>query len=169
MGLIFTPTLSWTAAKTKLASKARKAIFSIKQYQKPFGYFSLAEMFQLFYSTVVPILTFGSEIWGFAHSDIIERSQIEFCRYILGLNSTTNTSMVLGECGRLPLCIHYFSKCVRYQCQILRMPHYRYPLNCYKMLKDIDISGRRTWATEVKELLFIYGFGFVDCPRCWGR
>ena len=41
------------------------------------------------------------------------------------------------------------------------MPHYRYPLNCYKMLKDIDISGRWTWATEVKELLFRYGFGYV--------
>ena len=65
MGLIFTPALSWTAAKTKLASQARKAIF-LKQYQKPFGYFSLTEMFQLFDSMVVPILTFGSEIWGFA-------------------------------------------------------------------------------------------------------
>ena len=29
------------------------------------------------------------------------------------------------------------------------------------MLKDIDISGRWTWATEVKELLFRYGFGYV--------
>ena len=41
------------------------------------------------------------------------------------------------------------------------MPHYRYPLNCYKMLKDIDISGRWTWAMKVKELLFRYGFGYV--------
>jgi len=37
----------------------------------------------------------------------------------------------------------------------------RYPKNCYKMLKSLDDIGRRNWATDVKELLFKYGFGFI--------
>ena len=161
MGLLFTPKLVWTAAKTKLAAQARKAAFSIKQYQKPFGYFSHSDTFKLFDSMVTPILTFGSELWGFAHSEIIERSHVEFCKYFLGVNSTVNNSMVLGECGRLPLCITYYSKCIKYWCTLLQMPNHRYPVNCYKMLKSLDDVGRRTWATSVKDLLFRFGFGYV--------
>ena len=39
LGLVFTPKLSWSKAKWKLASQARKSIFCIKTYQKKFGYF----------------------------------------------------------------------------------------------------------------------------------
>ena len=37
----------------------------------------------------------------------------------------------------------------------------RYPKNCYKMLKSLDEAGRHTWASNVKKLLFRYGYGFV--------
>ena len=54
MGLLFTPTLSWTSAHEQLAKQARKAICSIKQFQKPFGYFTHADMFKLFDSMISP-------------------------------------------------------------------------------------------------------------------
>ena len=64
LGLIFTPKLSWSKAKRKLASQARKAIFCIKTYQRKFGYFQQDEIFRLFDSMVKPILCYGSEVWG---------------------------------------------------------------------------------------------------------
>ena len=45
IGLLFTPTLSWTSARVQLAKQARKAICLIKQFQKPFGYFTHADIF----------------------------------------------------------------------------------------------------------------------------
>jgi len=34
LGLLFTPKLSWSKAKEKLAAQARKSIFAIKSYQR---------------------------------------------------------------------------------------------------------------------------------------
>ena len=64
MGLIFTPKLSWSKAKRKLAAQARKAVFCIRNYQRKFGYFKHEEYFRLFDSMVSPILCFGLEVWG---------------------------------------------------------------------------------------------------------
>jgi len=37
MGLLFTPKLSWSKAKAKLAMQAKKSIYAVKGYQ---GYFA---------------------------------------------------------------------------------------------------------------------------------
>jgi len=65
MGILFTPAaaLSWSSAKSKLANQARKAIFSIKGYQKSFRTFTHIDMFKHFDSMIVPILTYVFEIW----------------------------------------------------------------------------------------------------------
>ena len=41
------------------------------------------------------------------------------------------------------------------------MPSYRYPKQCYIMLKSLDDVGRICWATKIKNLLYKYDFGFV--------
>ena len=41
------------------------------------------------------------------------------------------------------------------------MSSVRYPNKCYKMLRNLDESGRITWASKVKNLLFKNGFGYV--------
>ena len=134
MGLLLTPKLSWSASKYKLASQAKKAISSIKSYQYKFGYFLHNEYFKLFDAMVLPILTFGAELWGYEYSDIIENVQLKFCREFLGVNHSVNNCIVLYECGRLPLCVIYKTKVVKYWCKLLRMDNHRFPKQCYMML-----------------------------------
>ena len=69
--------------------------------------------------------------------------------------------MVLGECGRLPLYVEYHCKAVKYWTKLIHMPIHRYPGNCYKMIKSLDDIGRETWASSVKQLLYLYGFGIL--------
>jgi len=103
LGLLFTPTLSWTETHKKLASQAQKSIYAIYSYQRPFGYFNIKQLFQLFDTMVKPILCYGSQIWGYKYSPEIGAVQIAFCKKFLGVKTSTNNIMVLGECGRLPL------------------------------------------------------------------
>ena len=41
------------------------------------------------------------------------------------------------------------------------MSSVRYLNKCYKLLRNLDESGRITWASKVKNLLFRNGFGYV--------
>ena len=60
-----------------------------------------------------------------------------------------------------PIFTDYYCKCVKYWISLTRMNNTRYPYHCYKMLRNLDNSGRTTWATKVKTILFKYGFGYV--------
>ena len=41
------------------------------------------------------------------------------------------------------------------------MQDFRYPKQCYLILKSLDDCNRITWATRVRNLLCRYGFGYV--------
>ena len=73
----------------------------------------------------------------------------------------TSNAAVLGEVGRLPLYPIYLSRCIKYWINIGRMGSDRYPKSSYDMLKSLDDGGRKTWATNVKNNLYRYGFGIV--------
>ena len=41
------------------------------------------------------------------------------------------------------------------------MPNYRYPKQCYNMLRSLASSGKINWASNVRLLLYKHGFGYV--------
>lgn len=48
---------------------------------------------------VVPILLYGSEVWGIKKIQIIKQSQLRFCKLILNLKPATPNRMIYGETG----------------------------------------------------------------------
>ena len=74
--------------------------------------------------------------------------------------STANAS-VLGDCGRFPLCITTVSRVLVYWLKILSLPNDRYVKQCYNMLLIYDRNGMKNWATNIKQLLYTNGFGYV--------
>ena len=52
-------------------------------------------------------------------------------------------------------------KFIKYWCRLTQLEEHRYPWRCYIMLRQLYESGRTTWATHVKMLLFNYGFRCV--------
>ena len=142
-------------------AQARKAIFLLKQVQYKCGFLPFSTAMNLFDKIITPILLYGSEIWGYEYSQVIEQVQLEYCKTILGVRGKTIHCAVLGECGRRPLVVHYMSKCVLYWLKLIQMPMNCYPHVCHNMLRSYDDSGKITWATHVKMLLYKYGFGHV--------
>ena len=67
------------------------------------------------------ILYYGSEVWGTEYSDVIEAVHFIFCKYFLGVNNSVNNVVAIGEYGRLPLCVTYFTNCIKYWCKLLHM------------------------------------------------
>ena len=161
LGIVFTPKLSWSKAKHTLALQARKALGMFYKLCKKVGHLPHFLSFKIFDTMIKPILTYGSEIWGYEASEIVESVHVRFCKSLLMVSSSACTSAVLGECGRFPICIDYHVKCIKYWLRLLTMNHDRLPRACYNMLLELDRSGRKTWASSVKHLLYMYGFGDV--------
>ena len=49
--------------------------------------------FKLFDTLILPILTYGCEIWGYENTKQLEKLPLQFCRNILGVGTTTPNFM----------------------------------------------------------------------------
>ena len=161
LGVYFTPKLSWTLTVDKLCLQASKASNTILRYQQKFGRLPPKDMFKIFDSMVKPILCFASDIWGYKYNTRIESAHAKFCKKYCYLPEKCTDNFALNECGRLPLCISYMSNCIKFWIRIIHLEPHRYPKQCYNLLLQLDFSGRETWASHIKNLLFTYGFGYA--------
>ena len=84
----------------------------------------------LFDSVISPILLYGSEIWGYQKSDVIEKVHINACKQFLGVSNDMCNSAVLGECGRSPMYVFQVVRCIKYWFKCLMTDIPRYVIRC---------------------------------------
>ena len=73
-------------------------------------------------SLVVPIITYGCEVWGIYNYGEVEKIHYKFRKYILGVRQQTSTAAVLGELGRFPLSVLCKEKALKFWCKIMNSP-----------------------------------------------
>ena len=79
---------------------------------------SLAKTIFIYFDAMVkPIPCYGAQIWGHTYSSIVESVQNNIRKRHLSLSKNIYNDVALGECGRLPLCVSYFTICIRYWCK----------------------------------------------------
>ena len=59
-------------------------------------------LLDLFDKIIIPMLTYGSEIWGYETIDILEKKHVKVCKLLLNLKTSTPNFMLYGELGRYP-------------------------------------------------------------------
>ena len=103
LGIVFSSSLQWSMAMRTIAQQANRAMCVLRDVKYKCGQIPLSVSFELFDKMILPILLYGSEVWGYEFRKDIENVHVKFCRYILGVSSRALTCAVLGECGRMPL------------------------------------------------------------------
>ena len=161
MGIVFNSRLTWRHIIKELAWKTRKAISIIRHAMWKLCVFEHKAFFKIFDSLVVPILFYGSEVWGYDNQRKIEQVHINFCKSFLGVGKYASNSAVLGECGRLSIATRYYIRFIKYWLKILKMDHHSFPRQCYEEMCKTDELGTMNWVTKVKRMLFSYGHGCV--------
>ena len=87
-----------------LGVQAKKAMFNL--YKKIRNlYLPIDCQLKLFDSTIVPILTYGCEVWGYGKLKMIVKVHTDFLKYILNVKQGTSQSLLYGELGRFALYI----------------------------------------------------------------
>ena len=68
----------------------------------------------LFESLVMPILSYGCEVWGFCSADPIEKLHSKFLKEMLDGRQNTLTCFVYGEWGVFPLLLNRKTRILKY-------------------------------------------------------
>ncbi len=85
---------------------------------------------ELFNAMVLPVLTYGYEVWGHYTIRELELLHLKFLKHLLFVHKNTSNDMAYGELGAYPLSIHI--KC-RMLCYWSRMISGKQSKLCYVM------------------------------------
>ena len=129
LGIVFSASGNFGPACKSLYDKALKAFFKFKQLQ-PKNNAQLA--IKLFDMLVFPIISYAGVVWGplltdkITHGNFmnvcdkapIERLNIRFCKYLLGVHKFASNAAVKGELGRYPLLIKILQLSAKFHSRI---------------------------------------------------
>ena len=104
LGVIFSKSGSFLNMRKHIIEQANKAVyllfFRANNLDLPIDL-----QIKLFDNTVLPVLLYACEVWGFENTEIIERVHTEFLRKITKARKSTPKYMLYAELGRYPLSI----------------------------------------------------------------
>lgn len=161
VGVTFTSGLSLNEMASDMAIKAKKALLSILSSLYEYGQLSYDVYFKLIDTKILPIIMYGSEIWGFNRRDSAEVILHYACKRFLCVKTNSTNAVVLADCNRYPLFVETAIRCIKYWLKVLKMPNDRYVKKCYSMLSHMPSINYFNWASEVEKLLCHNGFAYV--------
>jgi len=141
-----------------LADQSLKAIFALSTLFDKID-LQVSDKVKLFDTMIMPILNYGSQIWGFHKGPDVEKMHLKFLKQVLGVRTQTSTCAVYGELGRFPLIVTRQVNIIKYWHKIIQSPD-------SLMFKLYDLKGNNgehinPWSLQVKCLLFDLGFNYL--------
>ena len=106
-----------------LCDQSRKVIFSINRKLKCLRTLPATVMFYLFDALIRPILTYGSDVWGYSKAgvQVLDILFLNYIRCALQIKTTTCNPIVYGDCGRFPPSIYCHINVLCYYHRLLMM------------------------------------------------
>ena len=102
LGVVFASSGSFLMCRKHIVSQANKAMHLL--YQRIFNLnLPIDLQIKLFDHTILPILTYGCEVWGYENIDMLEIVHINFLRKITKSKKSTPRYMLYAELGRYPI------------------------------------------------------------------
>ena len=159
LGVFFSSSGSFLNAKVHLVEQAKKAMHLL--YKRIFNLdLPIDLQLQLFDHTIVPILTYSAEVWGYENTKIIEQVHLSFLRKITKTRMSTPAYMLYGETGRYPLNIIIKSKMIQFWTTLLRGKESKiFPYFYLAMFNDSSRNFK--WTNYVKSVLDNTGFSYI--------
>ena len=175
LGIICSVNGRFSAAISDLMKRGHKAYFkfcSLFKNASP----SVNTMIHTFDHTIKPILLYSAEVWGMFEAESkrgktrsletmfddlhIEKLNVKFCKYLLGVNKKASNLAVRGELGRYPLLIDVVLSMVKYWVRLNDTKNKitdNLLLETIKENKAMADKNQPCWLTCLKTVLFEIG------------
>ena len=134
--------------------QASKALVFIYRLSHACGGLPINIACKLFDFIVLPILSYGREMWWYEQIASIQKVHIiKFLKTILKVSITTSDEAGLGEVGRYPLSVSSSVKCRSYWLKIVKVSENMIVKQVYIMLNKLDGVARKNWVSQIRFLL----------------
>ena len=87
LGIVFNSRLTWGHAIKDFVGKANKAVPMIGCVMWKLCLLDHKDLFIIFFSSVVPVLWYGSEVWGYKYYRKTEQVHINLCISVSGVGN----------------------------------------------------------------------------------
>ncbi|MES9902847.1 MAG: reverse transcriptase family protein [Sedimenticola sp.] len=151
LGIYFTSNGSFATARKHLTEQANKAMYML--YSRIYNLdLPIDLQIKLFDHTIVPIITYNCEVWGFESLNIIEKVHNNFLRKITRTRKSTPIYMLHGELGRYPLSIIVKSRLIGYWNRLVTGTNTKYAYLIYMSMICNPIAEYK-WPTCIRNIL----------------
>lgn len=161
LGINITLNGSFNPATTRLATQAKRALFKLSQIDIRRN---VEIAIHLYKSLVLPIAFYCSEIWAPLYMKKLSKTEdnlytvcdkfpleklnLKFCKYILGVKRNSKNGAVRGELGMRPLLVELLGRACNYWMRICNRDPSSLVYKAYTENKSIDDS----WAAMMKKI-----------------
>ena len=154
LGVTFSKTRSFCAARKHVLGQARKTLQLLYKKIKKIS-LPIDLQLKMFDHTVLPLLLYGSEIWGFENIDQLETFHNDFLRKISNLRNSTPIYTLHGKLGRFPISINIKMRMLGFWISMITGKAEKFSRILYKTLLDDEISGIKQykWVSCIKNIL----------------
>ncbi len=150
LGILFSLSGSFLNARKNIVSQANKAMHIL--YRRIYNVdLPIDIQLKVFDQTILPILTYNCETWGFENLDIIERVHTEFLRKITKSKRSTPLYMLYGELGRYPIEITIKARLIKFWGKLLSGSSSKISRKCYDNMLSTEINNK--WLKHIKHIL----------------
>ena len=115
----------------------------------------------IWWSMIVPVLNFGSELWGAAKCKEIEMVQLEVGRRLLGVSNKMTNAVVRGELGWWPMRAQRDMKLLLYWARLVRLDDSRRVKQVYRSRREQAEKRISDWCSHVHRTLMSIGLGHI--------
>lgn len=160
LGVTFSSSGSFLKARKHVAEQATKAMHLLFTRANNSD-LPIDLILKLFDHTVIPILTYGSEVFGYENIDILEKVHNNFLRKITKARRSTPMSFLYGELGRYRISIIVKTRMISFWNRLILSKEQKISLQIYKYMLNLPNSNFK-WISKIKEIL-----NSVGRPDMW--
>ena len=155
LGNIITPIYRFDSDPFKMnaayaCDKARKALYAISYRTKNVRPLSPEVKFHIFKSLILPILTYGSEVWSVNKSSLktIDKVFLRYLRCAISIKANTSNVITIGESGQYLPSVACTISLMNFANRIFHMPDSTLVKQVFNELNKLHQLAFHTWVSK---------------------
>ena len=159
LGITVSAPGNFSVAQKTLSDKAMNALFKIRKHVN-LSQLKLDHATKIFDSAILPIITYGCEVWGVYNKfdfeswdkTHMEKVHLRFCKLYLELNRKASNHAVRAEMGRFPILISIIKQILKYNVYLRSKDNSSIVKQAFLISEQIDPNMRKCYKKKLNEL-----------------